>query len=109
MLCRASCFQFSAKSSPKVSKVTSWKNSARAVALLLSIPLLSACDPIFSIDGAFFPAWLLCMVGGGFMLGAIRWAVYRMGLEPFVGPKVFVYFCVYLTCTLGLWLGFFHR
>jgi len=109
MIRRVSCFKSSAKSCQKVSKITSWKNSARAAALLLGIPLLSACDPIFSIDGAFFPAWLLCMVGGGFMLGAIRWAAYRMGIEPFVGPKVFVYFCVYLTCTLGLWLGFFHR
>jgi hypothetical protein len=49
------------------------------------------------------------MVGGGFLLAIVRWAVYRLGLEPHVGPKVFVYFCVYLTCTLGLWLGFFHR
>jgi hypothetical protein len=49
------------------------------------------------------------MVGGGFLLGFVRWVVYRLGLEPHVGPKVFVYFCVYLTCTLGLWLGFFHR
>ncbi len=49
------------------------------------------------------------MLGGGFMLGGIRWTVYRLGLEPFIGPRVLVYFCVYLTCTLGLWLGFYHR
>ncbi|MFM1831237.1 MAG: hypothetical protein RLZZ558_1577 [Planctomycetota bacterium] len=71
--------------------------------------LLAGCDPILSIDGAFFPAWLLCMIGGGFMLGGIRWLVLRLGMEPFVGPKVPVYFCTYLACTLGLWLGFFHR
>ena len=82
---------------------------AARIALLATLPLLAGCDPIFSVDGAFFPAWLLCMVGGGFLLGFVRWVVYRLGLEPFVGPKVFVYFCVYLTCTLGLWLGFFHR
>lgn len=79
------------------------------LALIASLPLLAGCDPIFSVDGAFFPAWLLCMVGGGFLLGFVRWVVYRLGLEPHVGPKVFVYFCTYLTCTLGLWLGFFHR
>ena len=81
---------------------------ARAAGLV-PLLLLAGCDPIFSVDGAFFPAWLLCMVGGGFLLGFVRWVVYRLGLEPHVGPKVFVYFCVYLTCTLGLWLGFFHR
>jgi ACR3 family arsenite transporter len=54
-------------------------------------------------------AYFAVMWGGGFLLGFVRWVVYRLGLEPHVGPKVFVYFCVYLTCTLGLWLGFFHR
>jgi hypothetical protein len=80
----------------------------RAAWIATLVPL-AGCDPILSIDGAFFPAWLLCMIGGGFMLGGIRWLVLRLGLEPFVGPKVPVYFCTYLACTLGLWLGFFHR
>ncbi len=81
----------------------------RALILLLTSALLAGCDPIFSVDGAFFPAWLLCMLGGGFLLGGIRWGIHRAGIEPFVSVKVFTYFCVYLSCTLGLWLVFFHR
>ncbi len=80
------------------------------IALLLigCLSMLTGCDPILEVDGAFFPAWLVCMIAAGFMLGGIRWIVYRLGIEPFVGPRVTVYFCVYLTCTLGLWLGFFR-
>jgi len=70
--------------------------------------LLCGCDPILSVDGAFFPAWLLCMIASGFLLGGIRWIVSRLGWEPFVRPRVLVYFCVYLNCTLGLWLLIFR-
>ena len=73
-----------------------------------ALSLLAACDPILEVDGAFFPAWLICMIAAGFMLGGIRWLVFRLGWEPHIGPRATVYFCVYLSCTLGLWLGFFR-
>ncbi len=82
---------------------------AARIALLSPLALLTGCDPILSIDGAFFPAWLLCMIGAAFMLGGIRWALHRWGVEPFIGPRTLVYVCTYLTCTLGLWLVIFHR
>lgn len=73
-----------------------------------AVAFLAGCDPILEVDGAFFPAWLICMIAAGFMLGGIRWVIFRLGMEQFIGPRVTVYFCVYLTCTLGLWLGFFR-
>lgn len=83
-------------------------NAPIALLMVGCLPILVGCDPILEIDGAFFPAWLVCMIAAGFMLGGIRWVVYRLGIEPYVGPRVTVYFCVYLSCTLGLWLGFFR-
>ena len=79
------------------------------IALLAPLALLAGCDPILSIDGAFFPAWLLCMIGAAFMLGGIRWALHRWRIEPFIGPRTLVYVCTYLTCTLGLWLLIFRK
>jgi len=76
--------------------------------LCLLLGVLGGCDPILEVDGAFFPAWLICMIGAGFMLGGIRWIIFKVGIEPFIGPRVTVYFCIYLTCTLALWLGFFR-
>jgi len=86
----------------------SLRSVQRVVAAAAAAALLSGCDPIFSVDGAFFPAWLLCMIAAGFLLGGIRWIVHRLGWEPFVRPRVLVYFCVYLNCTLGLWLLIFR-
>jgi hypothetical protein len=79
------------------------------IALLAPLGLLTGCDPILSIDGAFFPAWLLCMIGAAFLLGIIRWALHRWKIEPHVGPRTLVYVCTYLTCTLGLWLLIFRK
>ncbi len=82
--------------------------ATQRVAALSIAATMAGCDPILSIDGAFFPAWLLCLIVAGVLLGIIRAVVRRAGIEGFIGPKLTVYFCVYLSCTLGLWLGFFR-
>jgi len=79
------------------------------IALLAPLGLLTGCDPILSIDGAFFPAWLLCMIGAAFLLGLIRLVLNRWKIEQHVGPRTLVYVCTYLTCTLGLWLLIFRK
>lgn len=85
-------------------------NRTRALAVLVaSLPFLSGCDPIWSISGAFFPAWLLCMVGGVFAAVLIRWFISRIGVEPHVGPKVIIYSLLYIACTCTLWIAFFSR
>lgn len=80
-----------------------------ACVLWCTFTLIGAgCDPIIEVDGAFFPAWLVCMIAAGFLLGLIRWAAFKSGIEKYIGPRVLIYFCVYLSCTLALWLGFFR-
>lgn len=82
----------------------------RALAALVAItPALTACDPIWSVSGAFFPAWLLCMVGGLVAAILIRAVIARIGLEPHVGPRLLVYLMLYLASTCTLWLVFFAR
>ncbi|MBM4111924.1 MAG: hypothetical protein FJ253_00900 [Phycisphaerae bacterium] len=85
------------------------ENPPAALALLALAPVLSGCDPIWSISGAFFPAWLLCMVGGVIAAVLIRWCIARVGVEPFIGPRVLVYALLYAACTCTLWLFFFSR
>ncbi len=74
----------------------------------LAFGAFAGCDPILSVDGAFFPAWLLCLLSAGVLLAIIRAIVRRSGIEPFIGPRVTVYICTYIACTLALWLGFFR-
>lgn len=81
---------------------------AALFAATLLLPL-GGCDPIWSISGAFFPAWLICMAGGLVAALLIRWVIARLGLEPHVGPRLLVYSMLYVASTCTLWLLFFAR
>lgn len=75
--------------------------------LCFLLPLVTACDPIFDIDGAFFPAWMLCMVLGIALAFACHPLFIRIGIQDYLGPAVLIYPCLALLITLALWLIFF--
>lgn len=70
---------------------------------------MAGCDPIWSIAGAFFPGWLLCMVGGIIGAALIRLVILRVGLDPHIGPRVIVYLMLCVACICTLWLVLFAR
>ena len=82
----------------------------RASLLGLSFLLLSlvACDPILDIDGAFFPAWMLCLIVGIFLTFASHPIFVRLEIDEHLGPPVLIYPCLALSFTLATWLIFFH-
>jgi hypothetical protein len=78
---------------------------------LLPAPLLAcaACDPLVDVAGAFFPAWILCIV---IALGAtvlLRLLFARTRVEPALGPLVLVYPSLATGIALTCWLLFFRR
>jgi hypothetical protein len=80
------------------------------VLLALLLPLsLSACDhaPSRDIFGSFFPAWMLCALGG--IVAAV--AVYRLalksGIDAFIPAKLIVYAGLAASLTFLLWLWWF--
>lgn len=78
-------------------------------ALAVTAPAMTACDPIWSLSGAFFPAWLICMVGGLVVAIILRTVIARLGLEPYIGPRLLMYLLLYLASTCTLWLLFFSH
>jgi hypothetical protein len=70
--------------------------------------VLSGCDPILSIQGAFFPAWILCIAGGLVVTGVVHRVLVASGLQPYVGPLALVYPSIALCATNLLWLLFFR-
>lgn len=68
----------------------------------------AGCDPIFEIDGAFFPAWLVCMVLAVGPLLAVRWALRTWSIEEHARPVALTYCSVYLASVLLLWLGIYR-
>lgn len=65
-------------------------------------------DPLFDIEGAFFPSWMLCLLVGIALATALRLLFARIGLEPFLGPLAIVYSCLALLLSMSVWLLFFR-
>ena len=78
------------------------------MAILAQVPLLSACDPILDIDGAFFPSWMLCLIVGIGLAFAFHPLFVRLGIEAHIGPPVLIYPSLAVGLTLLTWLIFFH-
>lgn len=76
--------------------------------LALAVSCLVACDPILDIDGAFFPAWMLCLIVGIVLAFAANPVFIRLGIVEYLGPPVLIYPCLALLFTLATWLIFFH-
>ena len=76
--------------------------------LVLAFSGLAACDPVFDIDGAFFPAWMLCLIVGIVLAFAAHPVFIRLGIVEYLGPPVLIYPCLALLFTMATWLIFFH-
>ena len=60
--------------------------------------------PRISIVGSFFPSWILCgLIGIAVSLLARRLLV-RVGIDPYVGPRVLFYLSLAILVTLVLWV-----
>ena len=70
--------------------------------------VLSACDPVFDVEGAFIPSWMLALLVGVLLTVALRLFFLRSGLEPYLGPLPLIYTCLALLLTMTTWVLFFH-
>lgn len=78
---------------------------AKLPALLALIK--SPGDPLLDIAGAYFPAWLACMLAGAlgtWLAGAV---LSRFGLGPVLRPAALMYPALFALLTCGVWLVFF--
>jgi hypothetical protein len=85
----------------------SWRQPAARGALAWLALGTSGCDPVFDIEGAFFPAWMLCLLGGVIGAALLRPLFARSGLEPYLGPLPLIYSCLALLISFVAWLTFF--
>jgi len=75
---------------------------------ILLAALLPTYDPLFDLEGAFFPAWMLCLLVGIAAAVGLRLLFARVGLEPHLGPLALVYTCLALLLSMSTWLLFFR-
>lgn len=78
---------------------------AGPVAVVATLP---ACDPVIDIEGAYFPAWLLCVIIGIVLAVVGRYLFVWLKIERHMGPLPLVYSCLALFVALVTWMVFFH-
>ena len=80
--------------------------SAANLPALLAL-IKSPGDPLLNIAGAYFPAWLGCMITGAlgaWLLGAV---LSRIGLAAVLRPSLLMYPALFALLTCAVWLVFF--
>jgi hypothetical protein len=68
----------------------------------------TGCDPIVSIQGSFFPSWIVCMAIGGVLTVLLRQLLAVLRLEPHLGPPLLVYPSLWVLTTMLTWLAFYR-
>jgi hypothetical protein len=78
--------------------------------LLAGVISLTGCQraPTIDVLGAFFPAWLLCLVLGILLAAGTRFVSLAVHLEGALSPPIVMYACLTALFTFALWLLFFH-
>jgi hypothetical protein len=85
----------------------SGRGPTRALAIAAALAA-SGCDPVFDIEGAFFPSWMISLLAGVVLTVVLRLLFLRVGIEPYLGPLPLIYTCLALLLTMSAWVLFFH-
>lgn len=64
-------------------------------------------DPLLNIAGAYFPAWLGCMIAGALGSWCLSAILSRMGLAAALRPSLLMYPLLFAFFTCAIWLVFF--
>jgi len=64
--------------------------------------------PQINVIGSFFPSWMLCTAIGIVVAVLARRLFLRVGVEPYLGPRLLVYPSLALLVTLVLWVALFR-
>jgi hypothetical protein len=111
-LASAECgFDFFSPFLPRSDKIISikFRRSILPLFVVLLAASLSGCSPTWEVGGAYFPAWLICMVAGLACTLATRFALIRLGLDPWIRPRALGYPAIGIFFTLVVYLIFFTR
>ncbi len=71
--------------------------------ILLALQLV-ACDPLLSIQGSFWPPWIVCMVVGVALTVVASQLFYWMKLDPYLGHPLLIYTSLWALFTFATWL-----
>jgi hypothetical protein len=79
----------------------------KAGLIAVSAVFLTACDPMLSIQGSFWPAWIICILAGLAASMVLMWQLVRYRLAPYLGPPLLIAPSLWALCTFVIWLLFY--
>lgn len=68
---------------------------------------LTACDPMLSLEGSFWPAWIICILSGLVASMLLMWQLVHHRLAPHLGPPLLIAPSLWALCTFVIWLVFY--
>jgi hypothetical protein len=73
------------------------------------LPWLAACSPAggapsVPLFGSFFPAWVICAVGGVILAAILRATLIALRLDEHLPAPPLVYLCMTISGGIVLWL-----
>jgi YtcA-like protein len=66
------------------------------------------CDPIFDVEGAYFPGWMLCILVAIALTVLLRFVFVRARIEESLGPLLIIYPSLMAGLTLLLYLALYR-
>jgi hypothetical protein len=88
------------------------RKALRAFELLAGTLGLCGCKervPSVNVLGAFFPAWMLCILAGITLALLARRLFNAIGLDPWIGPPAVVYPALAVGAMFATWIVFFQN
>ena len=76
--------------------------------LLTALLTLTGCPRTMTVAGAYFPAWLVCIVASLLLSSILHLILFRTGLDPWLRPRGFVHAAMVGFFTLLFYLLFFR-
>ena len=64
--------------------------------------------PSINILGAFFPAWMVCIVAGVVLTFIFRMVLVTAKVDEYIGPRGIIYPASAILFTLATWVLFFR-
>jgi hypothetical protein len=88
------------------------RKALHAFELLAGTLALCGCQervPSVNVLGAFFPAWMLCILAGIALALLVRQLFDAIGLNPWIGPPAVVYPALAVGAMFATWIVLFQN
>ena len=82
---------------------------ALLIILFLAVQLFRQHSPTVDLLGSYFPAWMICIVGGLTLTLVAHWIVQVGRLKPYLGPAPLIYSCLMIIFTFATWILFYQN